>query len=111
MLDSLTLKEDVKGDDAVSSDAGTETPQIPKDNETSETTRETSNETPRDPFPENLVGAQTCSLCGLSFSGVLDQRSHLKSDFHHYNLKQKLRGRKPVSESEFERLIGGTRLP
>src|SRR5262249_15898693 len=28
------------------------------------------------------------------------------SDWHHYNLKLKLRGQRPVSESEFERLIG-----
>ena len=95
------MKEDVRGD-AISPNAGAETPEISKDNETSETYSGS-----RDPSSENLVGAQTCSLCGLSFSGVLDQRSHLKSDFHHYNLKQKLRGRKPVSESEFERLIGG----
>ncbi|KAM0424874.1 hypothetical protein ACHAPT_009930 [Fusarium lateritium] len=54
----------------------------------------------------NLVGSQACSLCGLTFTTVLDQRGHLKSDLHHYNLKQKLRGQKPVSEVEFEKLIG-----
>lgn len=53
-----------------------------------------------------LVGSQACSLCGLSFDGLEEQRSHLKSDWHHCNLKQKLRGLKPVSESEFEKLIG-----
>lgn len=37
---------------------------------------------------------------------MLDQRGHQKSDLHHYNLKQKLRGQKPVSEVEFEKLIG-----
>lgn len=37
---------------------------------------------------------------------MLDQRGHLKSDLHNYNLKQKLRGKKPVSETEFEKLIG-----
>lgn len=38
---------------------------------------------------------------------MLDQRSHQKSDLHHYNLKQKLRGqKKPVSEADFEKLIG-----
>ncbi|KAH8662349.1 hypothetical protein BX600DRAFT_437747 [Xylariales sp. PMI_506] len=52
------------------------------------------------------VGAQSCSLCGLAFDSVLDQRGHQKSDQHHYNLKQKLRGRPPVSEAEFEKLIG-----
>ncbi|EEY15690.1 conserved hypothetical protein [Verticillium alfalfae VaMs.102] len=55
---------------------------------------------------ESLVGSQACSLCGLSFASLLDQRSHLKSDWHHYNLKQKLRGSPAVSEVDFEKLIG-----
>ncbi|KAK7988630.1 40S ribosomal protein S6-B [Apiospora arundinis] len=55
---------------------------------------------------DNLVGAQSCSLCALAFTSVEDQRSHQKSDLHHYNLKQKLRGNKPVTEVEFESLIG-----
>ncbi|KAI0125210.1 ankyrin repeat and zinc finger domain-containing protein [Xylariales sp. AK1849] len=58
------------------------------------------------PSVDNLVGSQTCSLCTLSFATVQDQRSHLKSDLHHYNLKQKLRNRPAVSEAEFEKLIG-----
>ncbi|KAJ6782371.1 hypothetical protein PWT90_06461 [Aphanocladium album] len=53
----------------------------------------------------SLVGSQSCSLCGLTFTDVLDQRGHLKSDLHNYNLKQKLRGKKPVSENEFEKLV------
>ncbi|KAI1363351.1 hypothetical protein F5Y08DRAFT_309751 [Xylaria arbuscula] len=53
-----------------------------------------------------VVGSQACSLCGLSFATVGDQRSHQKSDWHHYNLKLKLRGSKPVSEVDFEKLIG-----
>ncbi|UNI24274.1 hypothetical protein JDV02_010034 [Purpureocillium takamizusanense] len=55
---------------------------------------------------DSLVGSQSCSLCGLAFATLLDQRGHLKSDLHHYNLKQKLRGLKPVSEADFEKLIG-----
>ncbi|CRK19335.1 hypothetical protein BN1723_002548 [Verticillium longisporum] len=55
---------------------------------------------------ESLVGSQACSLCGLSFASLLDQRSHLKSDWHYYNLKQKLRGSPAVSEVDFEKLIG-----
>ncbi|CAM1502215.1 Fc.00g041990.m01.CDS01 [Cosmosporella sp. VM-42] len=55
---------------------------------------------------DNLVGSQACSLCSLAFATLVDQRSHLKSDLHHYNLKQKLRGQKPVSEADFEKLIG-----
>lgn len=55
---------------------------------------------------DNLTGAQSCSLCALAFTSVDDQRSHQKSDLHHYNLKQKLRGNKPVTETDFESLIG-----
>ncbi|KAI5867829.1 hypothetical protein GGS23DRAFT_612983 [Durotheca rogersii] len=52
-----------------------------------------------------VVGPQSCSLCALSFVNVEEQRGHLKSDLHNYNLKLKLRGRSPVSEAEFEKLI------
>lgn len=55
--------------------------------------------------PDNVLGSQACSLCGLSFITVQEQRDHLKTDFHHYNLKQKLHGLKPVSEADFEKLV------
>lgn len=59
------------------------------------------------PSSENgSVGSLACSLCGLTFDNVLDQRGHQKSDLHHYNLKQKLRGKPPVTEAEFEKLVG-----
>ncbi|KAF1833497.1 ankyrin repeat and zinc finger domain-containing protein 1 [Decorospora gaudefroyi] len=50
--------------------------------------------------------ATSCSLCGLSFASLADQRSHVRSDLHAYNLKQKIKGAKPVGETEFEKLIG-----
>ena len=50
--------------------------------------------------------AMSCSLCSLNFPTIQEQRSHVKSDLHHYNLKQKMRGLKPVTENDFERLIG-----
>jgi hypothetical protein len=49
--------------------------------------------------------ATSCSLCGLSFVNLQDQRTHVKSDLHNYNLKQKLKGLQPVSEVEFEKLV------
>lgn len=49
----------------------------------------------------------TCSLCDQSFLTVEDQRSHIRSDLHSYNLKLKLRGLKAVSEIEFETLVKG----
>ncbi|KAG6000622.1 hypothetical protein E4U21_005274 [Claviceps maximensis] len=90
VLDSLTLK--AASDNAAGSD----------DDEIAQKTTEKG----PDASTESHVGAQSCSLCGLSFSSFLDQRSHLKSDLHHYNLKQKLRNQQPVSEQEFEKLIG-----
>ncbi|KAI0010881.1 hypothetical protein F4779DRAFT_269546 [Xylariaceae sp. FL0662B] len=82
VLDTLALKEDVD-----------------------EPATRTQDES-RSSSPESLViGSQSCSLCSLSFASLQEQRSHLKSDLHHYNLKQKLRGQKPVSEAEFEKLI------
>ena len=35
-----------------------------------------------------------------------EQRRHVKSDWHGYNLKQKLRGLTPVTENDFEKLVG-----
>lgn len=52
------------------------------------------------------VGSKSCSLCGVSFHTVEDQKSHVRSDFHNYNLKQKIRGVKAVTENEFEKLVG-----
>lgn len=86
-LGSLTLKPDA--DTIASAESATTTPP----NQTS------------DASADNFVGSQACSLCKLSFNTVIDQRSHIKSDFHHYNLKQKLRGQSLVSEAEFEKLI------
>lgn len=48
-----------------------------------------------------------CSLCDQLFLTVEEQRSHIRSDLHNYNLKLKLRGLEPVSEVEFETLVKG----
>ncbi|PVI06364.1 ankyrin repeat and zinc finger domain-containing protein 1 [Periconia macrospinosa] len=50
--------------------------------------------------------ATSCNLCGLNFATVPDQRNHVRSDLHGYNLKQKLKGLKPVGEADFEKLVG-----
>ncbi|KAI1124213.1 hypothetical protein F5Y10DRAFT_285285 [Nemania abortiva] len=94
VLLTLTLKADAESQEF---DAGANAPSpsesLPQDSS-------------RNALTENVVGSQACSLCGLSFVTVEDQRSHQKSDWHHYNLKQKLRGNRPVSEVEFEKLVG-----
>ncbi|KAF5021316.1 hypothetical protein F66182_6638 [Fusarium sp. NRRL 66182] len=91
VLDTLVLK----------SDADAEAEAIAA----AESAKESPSKSPSE-SDANLVGTQACSLCGLTFTTVIDQRGHLKSDLHHYNLKQKLRGQKPVSEVEFEKLVG-----
>lgn len=60
------------------------------------------------PAPEDgsPAKATSCNLCGLTFSNLQEQRQHVKSDLHNYNLKQKMRGVNPVTEADFERLIG-----
>ncbi|OAR00501.1 hypothetical protein LLEC1_03033 [Akanthomyces lecanii] len=93
LLGSITLKPDVEV--AVpASPLESDLPSSPSTKSTDSATTDTS-----------IVGSQSCSLCGQSFNNVLDQRGHLKSDLHHYNLKQKLRGKSPVSETEFEKLV------
>lgn len=47
----------------------------------------------------------TCLLCGASFQSFDEQRLHGKSDWHHYNLKQKVGGERPATENEFEKLV------
>lgn len=53
------------------------------------------------------VEIQTCSICGVNFRSLEDKRDHTKSDFHYYNLKQNIHGRKIVTENQFEEIIGG----
>ncbi|KAL0264687.1 hypothetical protein SLS55_000638 [Diplodia seriata] len=52
------------------------------------------------------VPATACGLCNLTFASLEEQRGHVRSDLHGYNLKQKMRGAASVSEAEFERLVG-----
>lgn len=47
----------------------------------------------------------TCQLCNNSFPSVQEQRLHVKSDWHNYNLKKKVRGGQPIKEDEFEKLL------
>ncbi|KAK4950551.1 hypothetical protein LTR66_013937, partial [Elasticomyces elasticus] len=52
------------------------------------------------------AAATSCTLCGLTFPTLQEQRGHVRSDLHGYNLKQKMRGLKPVNEADFEKLVG-----
>ncbi|KAI0848202.1 hypothetical protein F5Y00DRAFT_239421 [Daldinia vernicosa] len=94
VLNSISLKQDAAAADVL------DTTKEPTESATQSQTQDTTSGN-----SSLAVGSQSCSLCALSFGTVQDQRSHLKSDLHHYNLKQKLRGQNSVSEAEFEKLI------
>ena len=54
---------------------------------------------------EDAKLSPTCQLCGASFPSVQEQRLHVKSDWHNYNIKQKVRGGALANEGDFEKLI------
>ncbi|KAI2604992.1 uncharacterized protein GGS25DRAFT_408690 [Hypoxylon fragiforme] len=96
VLCTLALKQDVR-DELPNTTSEENKPRSPG--------RKEAQNIPDNTPSSSIVGSQSCSLCVFSFTNVQDQRSHLKSDLHHYNLKRKSRGHKPVSEAEFETLI------
>ncbi|EER36646.1 C2H2 finger and ankyrin domain-containing protein [Histoplasma capsulatum H143] len=55
---------------------------------------------------DGTTGVTTCSLCHVSFQDVHEQRDHVKSDHHRYNLKSRLRGTPVLNEVEFNKAIG-----
>lgn len=58
-----------------------------------------------EPVDDNVKVSTTCLLCNATFPNVVEQRRHAKSDWHAYNLKQKINGRNQVAENEFEKLV------
>jgi len=54
---------------------------------------------------ESAKPSTSCLLCGALFANVQEQRQHIRSHWHGYNLKQKLKGEKSVNEVEFDQMI------
>ena len=48
---------------------------------------------------------KACGQCDVIFSNFQEQRDHVRSDWHRYNLKRRLTGSKTVTQDEFEKLI------
>ncbi|KAK5064893.1 hypothetical protein LTR84_000727 [Exophiala bonariae] len=64
-------------------------------------------ETPsRTTADDGVSGSTSCTLCKVSFSSVQDQRQHVKSDFHRYNLKLSVKQMAPIDEATFIQMIG-----
>lgn len=65
-------------------------------------------QTPPTLIPEQEPRGLLCSICvGAAFSDLAQQRAHYRSDWHRYNIKAKLSGKKTVPESEFSNLVEG----
>ena len=43
----------------------------------------------------------TCNTCNLQFPAAEDQRSHMKSEWHRYNLKRRVAQLPPITEDLF----------
>ena len=82
---------------------------IGTDNEETQSRGHAAERAPSEDAP-TTTSATSCALCGLTFADLQEQRNHVRSDLHGYNLKQKARGLKPVSEADFEKLIGGKEI-
>jgi hypothetical protein len=86
---------------------------IPSSLLTSLTPREHISQTPprvSSPAPTAALGARACNVCLASgFGDVDEQRAHFRSDWHRYNVKMRLNGASPVTESAFAELMDRTR--
>lgn len=78
-------------------------PGVPPQEEEPRETGQVTREGQRSP---HQLASQSCSLCSMPFADYHEQRRHLKSDLHYYNVKQRQRNLKTVTEDEFEKLIG-----
>ena len=55
---------------------------------------------------DGVASSTKCALCKLSFRDVSDQRQHVRSDFHRYNLKLQVKQLPPIDEETFVKKIG-----
>ncbi|KAL5337156.1 hypothetical protein BJX70DRAFT_389482 [Aspergillus crustosus] len=64
-------------------------------------------QTPPDEEQElTIATSTTCALCKVSFGNVQEQREHVRSDHHKYNVKAQLRGNIVLDEAQFTKAIG-----
>ena len=56
-----------------------------------------------------LSDRMVCSVCGgVTFDSREEQTQHYKSDWHRFNLKQRIKGSSPMSIESFEEAVAGT---
>lgn len=60
-------------------------------------------------LPTAGAGGLRCQTCPhATFEAVEDQREHFKSDWHRYNAKARIEGKKVVSAEQWDELAEGT---
>lgn len=71
--------------------------------------QQTVSEPPPDPvISTSKSGPRACNVCqGIVFLDLDEQRTHFRSDWHRYNVKARLDGRKAVGEADFGKLLEG----
>lgn len=55
---------------------------------------------------DGISTSTACTLCKLAFRDVNEQRQHVRSDFHKYNLKLQVKQLPPIDEATFVKNIG-----
>jgi len=57
------------------------------------------------------AGAVGCATCNIpTFSDTEEQREHVRSDLHKFNLKRKLAGQQIVNSDEFDKMLDGKEI-
>ncbi|KAL4900163.1 hypothetical protein BDW74DRAFT_170941 [Aspergillus multicolor] len=66
----------------------------------------TSKESPDEAQEHAIATSTSCALCKVSFANVNEQREHVRSDHHKYNVRAQLRGNAVLDETQFTKAIG-----
>lgn len=61
---------------------------------------------PRSLNEDGVSISTACALCKVAFRDVNDQRQHVRSDLHRYNLKLQMKQLPPIDEASFVKKIG-----
>ncbi|KAI5796323.1 hypothetical protein DFH27DRAFT_515735 [Peziza echinospora] len=57
------------------------------------------------PPPTPAIVSTDCTICHVQNRTVHDQRNHVRSDLHKFNIKRRIRAQRAVTEQEFEKMI------
>ncbi|KAJ5759825.1 hypothetical protein N7520_006981 [Penicillium odoratum] len=82
----------------------TKTEHQPLDDPTTEAPADTDSEAATQDL--SIATSSSCPLCKVSYTNVQEQRSHVRSDHHRFNVKAQLRGNAPLDEIQFVKAVG-----